>query len=338
MSQGRYPFMALLNDYLAQRRIVWSETTYKERERKYRRLSIVFKELEQQGKTDSMNPLKFGEKEVYAFEGWMRERKLDPATKAKYRGLIKDFLAWNDNFVYEKLIRKGYIDIRQPAKEIKTINYQEFQTLLNHASQDRKTWPDHVAYFMIAMYGYLGLRVKELHLADVGDLDIGHWTFTVMHPKGEGKYGKKRALPIVNPLRPVIQEYLEIRAQHLQENGAPTAKPLIPAVKKNNGGITVTHYNANRLRTIAEKLSRETGIDFQLKMLRASCGQFLKDMGADIETVSKFLGHSSTKTTERFYCRLRDEHMFREINSLFKKEGGAISPLIGKDKGMTGYA
>ena len=106
---------------------------------------------------------------------------------------------------------------------------------------------------------------------------------------------------------------------------------------KNNGGIAATHYNANRLRTMAQKLSEDTGIPFQIKMLRASCGQFLKDMGADIETVSKFLGHSSTKTTERFYARLRDEHMFREINSLFQKEGGAISPLIGKERGMTGY-
>lgn len=338
-SMGRYPFTALLKDFLAQRRIAWSESTYDERERKYRYLNRVFANLKSEGKIDTMNPTKFTEKEVYAFEAWMRERGLDSATKVKYRGLIKDFLLWNDNYVYDKLVRKGYILTQRPQKEIVTIEEEEFQTLLNHARQNRKTWPQHVAYFLTAMYGYLGLRNKELRLSDLEDLNTSQWTFLVKHPKGENRYGKKRTIPVVEPLRPIIQEYLQIREQHLKKYGISNVQPLIPSVKKRKGNITISHYSGNRLRVIARDLSKSSGIPFQIKVLRASCGQALKDRNAGIEAVSKFLGHGSTETTERFYARLRDKAMFREINSLYPEKGrGAISNLIEKDKYISGYA
>jgi integrase/recombinase XerD len=352
LSMGRYPFKALLKVYLAKRRILWSETTYEERERKFRYLCRVFREMKKQGKIETMNPSKFTENEIYAFEGWMREKSLDPATKCKYRGLLNDFLCWNDNFVYDKLLRKKEIVNTHPPKEVKTISSNEFEKVLSHAKKHRTQWSDQVAYYMTAMYGYLGLRNKELRLADIDDIDLTEWIFWVKHPKGEGRYGKKRPVPVVKPLRPIITEYLEVRQHYLTRQGFKAVKPLFPSIKpdketKNSrkrrpkyAKKTVDYYTTQQFSRIAARLSKTSGISFQIKTLRASCGQILKDKGASIETVSKFLGHKDTRTTERFYARIRDESMFSEVNSLFEeeKDKNTISRLIEEKEYISGYA
>jgi len=336
---GRYPFEAALKPYLTVRKASWKKLTREERERKFRYLSRVFRDLKKENKIGTTNPKKMTESDILAFEEWMLDDGLDPATRAKYRCMVKDFLNWNENYVYERLIQKKYISTKQPPKPIKTLNEEEFDTLLSYAEKNRDNWTENMAYFIVGMCGYLGLRPKEIREANVEDINKHKWIFTVQHPKGEDSYGEKREIPIVAPLRPIIQEFLGVREQYLKENGILSAKPLIPSINNNNGKISVTEYSSNRFRVIARKLAQDSGIHFQVKMLRSTCGQILKDRGTSIESVSKFLGHSSTKTTEKFYCRLRDEAMFQEINSIFPQENkSAISRSIENKKDLSGYA
>ncbi|MDG6219969.1 MAG: site-specific integrase [Candidatus Thermoplasmatota archaeon] len=297
----------------------WAETTYKERERKYRYLMGVFDQLRDEGNEHMFSTKKFGEPEVFAFETWMIKQGLDPRTKKKYRAMVNDLLIWNGNYAYDQLLQRGDIVNTVPDKEIKTISNQDFQKLLKHGKQDRNTWDGQLGYFMVAMYGYCALRNKELRLANLEDIDTKNWVYTVRHPKGEGKYGKQRSIPIVQPLRPIVQEYLVQRKAHLLRHGIEDAKPLIPSITKKNGILEVSFYSDNKLRTIARNMSATSGVQFQIKTLRASCAQILKDQGLPIETISKFLGHSNTKTTEKFYARIRDEQMFKDINNLYRQ-------------------
>ena len=66
-------------------------------------------------------------------------------------------------------------------------------------------------------------------------------------------------------------------------------------------------------------VERACGVRFKIKDFRSICGQLLKDMGVSIEAVSKQLGHSSTKTTERFYARMRDTAAQREIEQAWER-------------------
>lgn len=70
---------------------------------------------------------------------------------------------------------------------------------------------------------------------------------------------------------------------------------------------------------------------------RASYGQFLKNIGADIEIVFRYIGPQTMKSIECFWYRLRREAIFQGNNSLFLKYGGSISPLVEKEREMSCY-
>ncbi len=73
-----------------------------------------------------------------------------------------------------------------------------------------------------------------------------------------------------------------------------------------------------------KRISDKTGIDFSPHALRRTYGQMLLDKGATIETVSKMLGHASTLTTEKHYCRKNDDIARLEVLKAFKS--GPSSP------------
>ena len=102
---GRYPFMSLLNIYLERRRLTWSESTFVERERKCRYLCRVFRELKELKKIESTNPKKFTENEVYAFEYWMKEKGLDPATRKSVEDAVNKMDTYS--FILEAQSWKG---------------------------------------------------------------------------------------------------------------------------------------------------------------------------------------------------------------------------------------
>lgn len=168
---GRKPLKTSLGPFLARRRMKWAETTYKERERKYRYLMGVFDQLRDEGNEHMFSTKKFGEPEVFAFETWMMSKELEAETKKKYRNMVNDLLMWNGNYVYDQLLQRGDINNTVPDKEVKVISNQDFQKLLQHAKQNRNSWEGQLGYFMVAMYGYCALRNKELRLAYLGDVD-----------------------------------------------------------------------------------------------------------------------------------------------------------------------
>ena len=64
-------------------------------------------------------------------------------------------------------------------------------------------------------------------------------------------------------------------------------------------------------------------------------------MGAGIVSLANFWGHSTTKTTERFYTRLNDEAMHIEINELFSSDTeplGVKNLKIENKNDLSGYA
>jgi integrase len=67
----------------------------------------------------------------------------------------------------------------------------------------------------------------------------------------------------------------------------------------------------------------------------------LVDRGVDIQTVSVMLGHSSTNTTEKHYCRKNADSARLEVLRAFERSEKAPvfnTPLIERENDYTGYA
>jgi len=66
------------------------------------------------------------------------------------------------------------------------------------------------------------------------------------------------------------------------------------------------------------EVEARSGVEFTLHGLRRTYGQILLNRGVGIESVSLALGHSSTLTTEKHYCRKSVDSARLEIVRAFE--------------------
>ena len=88
------------------------------------------------------------------------------------------------------------------------------------------------------------------------------------------------------------------------------------------------------------ELESLSGVEFTRHSLRRTYGQNLLNRGVPIETVSLALGHSSTLTTEKHYCR-KDADLARlEIVKAYEDSArpSVNPPVIDRKEQLPGYA
>lgn len=80
-------------------------------------------------------------------------------------------------------------------------------------------------------------------------------------------------------------------------------------------------------------------VSLDYRACRRTFGQTCVDGGVDLDSVSILLGHTTTKTTETYYCRKREDVALREVFDVFepKKLPSAIKPLIENKRYLSGY-
>ena len=119
-----------------------------------------------------------------------------------------------------------------------------------------------------------------------------------LHPKGESKYGEEREALIHPDAYPFLTRYFVSRQKHVKEIGATTRALFL-------GTVPTDGYLASyTTRMYADKVSKETGIDVNLRKCRRTYGQRLVDAEVPISVVSVVMGHLSTRTTEQHYARV----------------------------------
>jgi len=140
---------------------------------------------------------------------------------------------------------------------------------------------------------HTGCRRNEALGVTWKDLDLDRKQLLI---RGEvGKMGKRRSIPINNVLADVIGK--------------------MPGRRE---GKLFPEYGSNQVSMKFRRLAKKTDLPkgFSLHSLRSTFGSTLINMGVDIYTVSKFLGHSSVKVTEKHYLALDPEHAKSAINKL----------------------
>jgi integrase/recombinase XerD len=312
---GRYPFLEASESYLADVRPFLAPATFAVRRRDLRRLARLFEDLHAKGALSTTNPKLFGEAEIGALIAHMRERGHELTYQAKTLAHLGSLLTHVGNPILERM-RNAKI-VRLPRRADKPIHVKG-DAWFEDAMRKLDTlpgWRREAVRFALAIYYHTGLRVKELRLARLSDLNMSAWTLSIAHPKGEGAWASAGERVAVFPsLRPYVLDFLDARAMRLRDLGlAPeTVEPLIP---NGSGG----YYTDAGWRAMRLKVFREAGIErTAYRTLRPSFAQKLKDRGAPIETVSRALRHSSTATTERFYARIRTERAWDELERIWE--------------------
>ncbi len=156
------------------------------------------------------------------------------------------------------------------------------------------------AYTLVAMAITAGTRNKEIRFANEQDIDTNNWTFDIIHVKGEDTYGQPRLVPIIPAIRGLLLSYLFLIKRWKCQNKIDSPA-LFPSKGSSDG-----YLSSNGIREIKNIVEKDLNIKFELRTSRRTFGQKYIDSDLDIESVSVLMGHSTTKTTEKFYGRRRN--------------------------------
>jgi site-specific recombinase XerD len=105
----------------------------------------------------------------------------------------------------------------------------------------------------------------------------------------------------------------------------PMNQALFPAIRSPKGDGRIGEKGLNKMK---HKVELQTSTTFQLRACRRTFGQNLIDQGASIESVSVLLGHNTTKTTETYYARKRQDAAIREVKGIWSQPNYAVNKLI----------
>jgi integrase len=303
----------------------------------------VFRELKVDQKVLTTDPKRISREDVQAFLVWMNNKELDQEYRSKLIGLLDKVTTFKKNPVVQLMREEGE---RLPSALPKDLtSLDEVDVLKLQSTADKmEGWTGDIARILTAFLPATGLRPSELRLANLEDLDLKNWTLRVRHPKGEGNYAKKREVIILPQAREATLRFLMARAEYLRTNGIDNAAPLIPSVQ--NG--QAKHYSSNWFRVVKAKIEKEAGVKFKLRDFRPTFTQMCLDRDPTLlSDVSKQLGHSTTRTTEKHYGRIRDRAAFLRLENAFKApetsgigrndKPDAKKPGIEIGNGITGY-
>ena len=182
------------------------------------------------------------------------------------------------------------------------------------------------AYALVLLCLHTGARNKQIRLANIDDIDTKEWIFDIVHVKGEKTYGMPRQVPIHPDIRPMALTYLLARQKWLLDNNMDSPA-LFPSSANRNG-----YLSSNSMTVIKNRVEDDLGIKFDLRTCRRTFGQKYMDSGLDLESTSVLMGHSTTKTTEGYYCRRRLTKPIRNAEKTWEADENGKKEADNEDK------
>lgn len=154
-----------------------------------------------------------------------------------------------------------------------------------------------------------GLSPKEVRLQEIECVDLPNRLVLVGHPNGEGKYATPHAeyAPIGESAVQPFRDFLAEREAFLSGETHPALIPF------RHADGTLDYWSAAMLGKVKGKLEKASGVKFQIRTFRATFGQRALDNGAGTESVARSMRHRGTKTTEKYYARVRPDKALDEV-------------------------
>ena len=139
------------------------------------------------------------------------------------------------------------------------------------------------------LYG-TGVRVSELTKLNLRDVDFKNRMVRV-----KGKRRKERVVPFGEPALHALVDYLQVRAQFL--NNAPATERDEQVLFLNYQGTRITTRSVGRM--VDKYITECAGIhNISPHSLRHSFATHLLDNGADLRHIQELLGHARLSTTQ----------------------------------------
>jgi integrase len=131
--------------------------------------------------------------------------------------------------------------------------------------------------------------------------------------------------------------FLKARKERLMKLGVEEASPLVPAFR--GGAVSIYSENGfRRLKKIVQSKLPPGFPDFSLKTFRASFCQMNIDRDPSlVSDVSYAMGHASTRTTEAFYGRIKQDKALERIQRAWE-QASAKNREIDEKYEVSGYA
>jgi integrase/recombinase XerD len=237
------------------------------------------------------------------YVGAMNARSLAPRTLARRLSAIRQFFRF--------LISDGSraddptVDLDPPrlGRPLpKILSRGEVETLIAAASE----WPGEEGVrlrVVIELLYATGLRVSELVALPLAAVRRDP-RFLVVRGKG----GKERVVPLSEPARRALADYLQCRAGFVPQTeigGSKAERWLFPS----RGGEG--HLTRQRCGQLLKELALKAGLDparLSPHVLRHAFASHLLDGGADLRSVQQMLGHADIATTQ-IYTHVQGERL-----------------------------
>lgn len=332
----------------------------------YRRSSIVQSKIQWEIEHDTFEPSRYVKAELESFWVTnLLDRFLDykinsiaPSYQKDYRRMVslaQNYFNTTDIRDIKKLNIINYRDHLQNKyslgnKSIK--NYLDhFKTFLNYCKDDMEildrlpSFPeieipahsfrwlsqdDQVKLFEFIsdedkpLIGFLmlhGCRPSEARALKVKDVDVSNQAVTITCTFSGHVYREKRkgrgARPVTIPIHPELLEYIQARVT----GNLPEAFLFV-----NGKG---RYYSESKLKRIWDTVREKAGIDKSLRLYdatRHSYASQLANSGTSIFKISRLLGHSSIKMTEK-YTHENIESLKTDIKKLSLKKVETVTKL-----------
>lgn len=266
-----------------------------EMSRKLKRLGRYIYALFISGKVSTMDPALMTYEDLNEFVGYIMSKGLQTSTTRKYISALAVFL---ENVGNPDIARvRQIVRIGDPPKEVKVLKPHELNKVLKYVDT-MEGWTGSVARGYIYLAYQTCGRADELRQAKVFDVDLNNLRFFFRYPKGLNVFSNSMWGEMVFPESTnAIRRYLDERQEYLDENRAVSDDLFVHMWR----GKAVP-YSQQTMQRIVAKVSSGCGVEFTIRMIRASVATLfldkdLNNMGA----VSRLLRHKDEKITRVFY-------------------------------------
>lgn len=313
---SRYPFEEYAEQFLDAVKDFYAPITWKGLYRRYRRINHDLIALQRVSDLSSTSPKRMSSEDIRIYLSWRRSlgySNKEYAHEVNALTILFDYVgnpAVRQCMSRYPLIRPNGSDPRHgsisKSDRMKLIHSMDSYAESNDFTMVR-------SYAMVAFFIGAGLRSKELRLLEVDDLDTDSWILNIVHVKGEDSYGHARFVLIAPEFHPIIGNYLRLRSDNVTGSSAMFA----PMIHNETG-----YLSSNSVLRIVSICEKDCGVRCDTRMFRRSFGQDLLDRDIDsIESVSVLMGHSSTRTTERYYARRKNDSAIAAARAVYSGSG-----------------
>ncbi|WP_400207782.1 tyrosine-type recombinase/integrase [Methanomethylophilus alvi] len=319
---GRDPFKEHWTSYLGMCVGTYADKTIEVTRRRFRGLERIVRTKYEEGELSTQNPKHFTAEDsliIYTELGEENpetKKARQPVTVSKYMNDLRNLCLSLDNCCVD-VMHKRYPYTRKKIKHTR-LECMDVETMEKIAQRTANIDDDD--FTMLRSYAvagtYLGAGTRTLKLQHIKvcnvhlDHDIPHIFLEVV--KGGDTYGEDRYAPMIPMFYPVLKRYMVARQKYLDDHGLESDLLFF----RLSDGVMLTDKSVRKVRSIA---NTGMGMDFSGMDCRRSYGQYWKDLSVPIEDISRYMGHASTKTTERYCARIRPMYALKELKAFLPK-------------------